>query len=104
MLESESQKLLMFSVARLVFFCNLDENSTEDESNSDNNNNNDNGGDGGGTTAFSNPRNSKKATFFSDNFSDLSGATISMANRRLEEVYGDYVYDNPGTHLHGGIG
>ena len=27
-----------------------------------------------------------------------------MANRRLEEVCGDYVHDNPGTHLHGGIG
>ena len=35
--------------------------------------------------------------------SDLPGATISPANRRLDTVYGDHIHDNPGEHLDGGI-
>ena len=35
--------------------------------------------------------------------SDLPGAIISPANRRLDAVYGDHVHDNPGEHLDGGI-
>jgi len=35
--------------------------------------------------------------------SDLSGATISPANRRLDAVYGDHVHDNPGEHIDGVI-
>ena len=34
---------------------------------------------------------------------DLPGATISDADRKLLEVYGDYIHQNDGTHLDGGI-
>jgi hypothetical protein len=34
---------------------------------------------------------------------DLPGATISDADRKLLEVYGDYIGQNDGTHLDGGI-
>lgn len=34
---------------------------------------------------------------------DLPGATISEVDRMLDEVYGDHVHQNPGTHLDGGI-
>jgi hypothetical protein len=34
---------------------------------------------------------------------DLPGATITNAGRILEEVYGDYVHQNLGEHLDGGI-
>jgi hypothetical protein len=37
------------------------------------------------------------------NIGDLPGATISDADRLLNKVYGDYVHQNPGTHLDGGI-
>jgi hypothetical protein len=34
---------------------------------------------------------------------DLPGAAISMADLKLKEVYGDYIHQNDGTHLDGGI-
>ncbi len=34
---------------------------------------------------------------------DLPDATISEADRKLLEVYGDYIHQNDGTHLDGGI-
>jgi hypothetical protein len=34
---------------------------------------------------------------------DLPGATLSDADRMLHAVYGDYVHQNPGQHLNGGI-
>lgn len=34
---------------------------------------------------------------------DLPGAVLSDADRLFDEVYGDHVHQNPGTHLHGGI-
>jgi hypothetical protein len=34
---------------------------------------------------------------------DLPGATITDADRKLLEVYGDYIHQNDGTHLDGGI-
>jgi hypothetical protein len=37
------------------------------------------------------------------NVGDLPGAHISEADLLLEKVFGDYVHQNPGTHLNGGI-
>jgi len=34
---------------------------------------------------------------------DLPGAVISEVDRKMDEVYGDHVHQNPGTHLDGGI-
>jgi hypothetical protein len=34
---------------------------------------------------------------------DLPGYSITDADRKLDEVYGDHVHDNDGTHLSGGI-
>jgi hypothetical protein len=37
------------------------------------------------------------------NVSDLPGATVSEADLLLDKVYGDYVHQNSGQHLDGGI-
>jgi hypothetical protein len=34
---------------------------------------------------------------------DLPGATISEADLKLLEVYGDYIHQNDGTHLDDGV-
>jgi hypothetical protein len=34
---------------------------------------------------------------------DLPGATISEADLKLMKVYGDYIHQNDGTHLNGGV-
>jgi hypothetical protein len=39
-----------------------------------------------------------------DEPSDIAGAEISAANRKLDDVYGDHIHNNPVLHLHGGIG
>jgi hypothetical protein len=36
--------------------------------------------------------------------SDIAGAEISAANRKLDAVYGDHIHNNSGSHLRGGIG
>jgi hypothetical protein len=38
-----------------------------------------------------------------DSRQDLLGASLSEADRRLIDVYGDTIHDNTGRHLHGGI-
>ena len=34
---------------------------------------------------------------------DKPGTTISPQNRKLDEVYGDHIHENPGDHLSGGV-
>ena len=38
-----------------------------------------------------------------DEGSDLSDYTITKADTLLDEIYGDHIHDNDGTHLNGGI-
>ena len=78
-------------------------NNNNNSNNSDNNNsiNNINGNDNDNDGTNNRP---PSRGSIPDAPSDISGADISAANKKLDTVYGDHIHDNSGSHLHGGIG
>jgi hypothetical protein len=75
---------------------NININNNNNNNNRNNNNINNDGNNG------SNNR-PPPPIYIPDARSDIPGAVISAANKKLDEVYGDHVHDNPGSHLNGNI-
>jgi hypothetical protein len=91
---------------------NNNNNTTETNAASDNNNNiydskiNNNNNNGNVSDNDNNGGNNLRPPqgCIPDAPSDIAGAKVSAANRKLDAVYGDHIHNNSGSHLLGSIG